>query len=191
MMEERHGGWREETGNPLDTFTKSMPPGWRPNVAKYPLRRYSQLLKLWWRQTDLPETAAGPAMAGRLRGTAFQLAMALRGDRLDVVQGVVRMMVGDELLSQASHAAWQDPQIGQQFPEAPAGATVLLAALQAEYGVQDQDMSISSLLAVSLIRQSVIVVSLQPPDPCKTGSFTPTKYWTEVSILSPVPLSWV
>eukprot|EP00959_Pyramimonas_sp_CCMP1952_P168851 3527608-Pyramimonas_sp.AAC.1 len=54
-------------GIPLDTFNKNTPPGWRPGNGKYPLRRYIQLLRLWWRQTELAEYAAGPAMAGRLR----------------------------------------------------------------------------------------------------------------------------
>ena len=62
---------------PLEAFTKSTPPGWRPGVATYPIRRFVQLLRLWWRLTDLPEESAGVAMAGRLRGTAFQFAISL------------------------------------------------------------------------------------------------------------------
>ena len=92
------GGHWNETGAPLDQFTKSMPPGWRPNVARYTLHRYIQLLRLWWRQTDLAESSAGTAMAGRLRGPAFQLAMALSADRLDPATGARRRMTGDELL---------------------------------------------------------------------------------------------
>ena len=136
---------QHDSGTPLDQFTKSMPPGWRPNVVRYPLRRYIQLLRLWWRQTDLPETSAGPAMAGRLRGTAFQLAMNLSADRLDINTGNRRRMTGDELLSQQAHDPWSHPTTQVLHPEEPAGATILMNALQTEYGVQDQDMSIAAL----------------------------------------------
>ena len=98
-----------DAGMPLDQFSKTTPPGWRPGVAKYPLRRYQQLMSLWWRQTDMPETSVGPAMAGRLRSSAFQFAMALRADRLDVNTGTRREMIGDELLFQPAHDDWTNP----------------------------------------------------------------------------------
>ena len=94
-----------ESGLPLDSFTKSVPPGWKPNQPRYPYRRYRQLLGLWWAQTDATETSAGPIIAGRLQGTAFQFAMSLsqtRVDMTDPMQGITRLMTGDELLSQAS-----------------------------------------------------------------------------------------
>ena len=84
-------------------------------------------------------------MAGRLRGAAFQLALSLKAERLDVSTGTRRAMTGDELLSQPSHDTWTNPVDQTLHPEEPAGASVLMKALQAEYGVQDQDMSISSL----------------------------------------------
>eukprot|EP00959_Pyramimonas_sp_CCMP1952_P329605 6900837-Pyramimonas_sp.AAC.1 len=85
-----------ESGLALDTFTKSVPPGWRVGLPKYPLRRYTQLLRLWWRQTDISESATGPAMAGRLKGAAFQIANNLKEQRLDLSTGLVREMIGDE-----------------------------------------------------------------------------------------------
>lgn len=87
-------------GLSLETFSRSTPPGWKPNMSRYPLRRYLQLLRLWWRTTDVPEHASGPAIAGRLRGTAFQLALSLSADRYDPDTGQVRHMVGDDLLAQ-------------------------------------------------------------------------------------------
>ena len=55
------------------------------------------------------------------------------------------------------------------------------------------DISISSSLTLEARRQPVIVTSppAHPPEPCMTESLIPTRYWTEVSILSPVPLIWV
>ena len=131
-------------GIPLDTFNKNTPPGWRPGNAKYPLRRYIQLLRLWWRQTELPEHAAGPAMAGRLRGAAFQLAMKMKMDRLDLAAGNRREMEGDELLARPSHPEWQDAN-GVQHQAEPAGASLLMDLLVREFEVQDQDMSIVAL----------------------------------------------
>ncbi|CAK0865187.1 unnamed protein product [Prorocentrum cordatum] len=138
------GGYASEPGLPLDSFTKSVPPGWRAGMPKYPIRRYTQLLRLWWRQTDVGESACGPAMAGRLRGAAFQIANSIRANRLDLSTGLMREMIGDELLAQPSHEAWQNAA-GESFPAEPAGATVLLNALQKEFGMQEQEMNIQSL----------------------------------------------
>ena len=134
-------------GLPLDVFTRQTPPGWRPGLPKYPLRRYTQLMKLWWRQTDMPEPSVGPAMTGRLRGAAFQLAFSLRANRLDTTTGTRREMVGDELLSQPSHDDWSDA-LGVLHPAEPAGGALLMGALQAEFGLHQQDMIVVSLDAL-------------------------------------------
>ena len=134
-------------GLPLKSFNKSTPPGWTTGDPTYPLRQYAQLLRLWWRQTDLPETAAGPAMAGRLHGTAQQYALSLKRDRLDLDTGLRREMQGDELLAQSSHPEWTDAG-GTVHPAEPAGGAILLTALQdpvVGFGTHAQDMSISSL----------------------------------------------
>ena len=68
----------EVGGLPLDQYTKSTPPGWKPNMIHYPYKRFIERLKLWYRQTDLPATALGPAVAGRLSGRPFNLAIALK-----------------------------------------------------------------------------------------------------------------
>ena len=90
-------------GLPLDEFTKSTPPGWRPGVNKYPFRKYQQKLRLWWRQTDVSESQAGPSIAGRLQGSAFQIANRLRASRIDLDTMLRRGFVGDELLAQPSN----------------------------------------------------------------------------------------
>ena len=73
---------------PLDSFSKSTPPGWAPKVKKYPFRRYAQLLRLWQLQKDLAEEAIGPAICGRLTGVAFQFALSLSAERLDLNSGM-------------------------------------------------------------------------------------------------------
>ena len=109
--EPRQHGDDGRGGMPLESFTRSTPPGWRPGVTSYPLRRYKQLLALWWRQTDLEERFLGPAMAGRLRGTAFQLAMAMRENRYDPIAQAFRVFEGDELLAQGQDAGHVAPDV--------------------------------------------------------------------------------
>ena len=74
-------------GLPLNTFNRNVPPGWRAGDPKYPLRLYRQLLQLWWRQTELTEAQTGPTLAGRLRGSALQFALALRRENISVLRG--------------------------------------------------------------------------------------------------------
>ena len=65
-------------GLPLESFNRSVPPGWRPYQPHYPYRRYLERLRLWYRQTDLGVGQLGPAVAARLQGRPFNLAMALQ-----------------------------------------------------------------------------------------------------------------
>ena len=51
-------------------------------------------------------------MAGRLRGSAFQLAMTLSRDRIDPQKIGRRIMTGDELLTQPAHQGFVDQQTG-------------------------------------------------------------------------------
>ena len=68
-----------------------------------------QLLRLWWRQTDVQEFQVGPVMAGRLRGAAFQIVMGLKQVRYDPDQQIVREYHEEELLSQPSDAGHPTP----------------------------------------------------------------------------------
>ena len=90
----------------MEAFTRGTPPGWRPGMSNYPLRRYKQLLGLWWRQTELQEAQVGPVMAGRLRGTAFQIAMAMREQRYNPLTQVFEILEAEELLAQGPDAGW-------------------------------------------------------------------------------------
>ena len=69
---DQHGGL------PLDPFTTATPPGWRPGITHYPFRRFKERLELWCHSTDKPVSQQGPALAGRLSGRPFNLAMALQ-----------------------------------------------------------------------------------------------------------------
>ena len=69
---------KEESGLPIDQYNKSTPPGWQEGVPHYPFRLYRQKLALWHALTDLQPHQLGPAIAGRLRGRLFNLAMSLQ-----------------------------------------------------------------------------------------------------------------
>ena len=133
---------------PLEASNRNTPPGWRPGDQRYPLRRYFQLLRLWWHMTDIPETAAGPAMASRLRGSAFQLALRLQTQRqtLDPNTGglVTTPLVGAEALALERLPEFIVPMTGQVIPAQQAGATRLMHTLIAEYMPHQQNIVMSA-----------------------------------------------
>ena len=130
---------------PLDSFTKSTPPGWAPKIKKYPFRRYAQLLRLWQLQTDLAEEAVGPAICGRLKGVAFQFALSLSAERLDLNTGAAVVMVAPELFAEPAHGAWANQATGVQYGPEPSGATYLCTRLQERFQSEDQDLQWSAL----------------------------------------------
>ena len=57
-------------GLPLDEYSRSVPPGWKPHLNSYPLKDYNDKLKLWLRMTDIETVQVGPTLVGRLKGAA-------------------------------------------------------------------------------------------------------------------------
>ena len=154
-----HEGHDREGGLTLQTFTRSTPPGRRPGQLSYPLRKYKQLIALWWRQTDFQEHQFGPVIAGRLRGTAFQLAMSLTALRFYPHTQTYLQLTGDELLSQGSDAGHADPQ-GIQVPPQHSGGRLLLRRLEQEYGVTAQYQSIAALDSFFVFQRGSLSLSL-------------------------------
>ena len=107
------------------------------------------MLRLWWHVTDVPEKAAGPAMAARLRGTAFQMAMRLTTQRisLDAATGAVTStpLTGAEALACQSMPEFTHPHTGEVVAAQRAGATLLMHALQAEFLPHNQNLVIAAL----------------------------------------------
>ena len=161
----------------MDQFTKSQPPGWKPGNARYPLRRYFQLLSLWWRQTDVQEHAAGAAIAGRLRGSAFQLALRISENRVDQITHQVRRMTGDELLAQPSFDTFTDAA-GIVHQGQVSGAHVLMRELRREYGIADQDLTRISLDAFSTIRAQAALAITSRCGACVLRKLTPQQDWS-------------
>ena len=83
----------------LQQFTQRIPPGWNLNMKDNPFRLYLIRLTLWWRCCDVNEEAAGPLVASRLSGRAFDVATKLRVERNGVIH------TGEAALSLAAQAA--------------------------------------------------------------------------------------
>ena len=136
-----YNSYKDSHGTPLETFTKSTPPGWDPGQSDtYPLRAYVERLRLFTRMTDLRADQLGPAIAGRLKGRAFHLAMSMKFTcpRTGV------QMNGDEVLAYEGYQPEMDPN-GNMLPGAPNGVQQLLDILRAKYGAEEQKVSTRSI----------------------------------------------
>ena len=136
-----YNSYKDSHGTPLEAFTKSTPPGWDPGQSDtFPLRAYVERLRLFTRMTDLRQNQIGPAMAGRLKGRAFHLAMALT----ITCPRTGNIMVGDEALAFEGYAPEYD-QAGNVLPGADSGVKQLLHVLRAKYGAEEQKVSTRSI----------------------------------------------
>ena len=95
--------------------------------------------------TDLVEGARGPAMAGRLRGTAFQITMAMTIPRCRGPTSLIEHPIGVDLLGQTSIPAFTTSDTGEYVNAQHAGHVILLEYLRAEYDVKTQDMTLAAL----------------------------------------------
>ena len=92
----------DSSGLPLETYSKSVPPGWAVGLTHFPFRRYLERLRLWYRLTDLDPSQVGPAVAGRLQGRVFNMALSLRIDNGGMI------LTGDSALAFAGTQAVYD-----------------------------------------------------------------------------------
>ena len=126
---------------PLEQFNVSTPPGWKPHTTNYPLRRYLERLRLWYRLTNLLPEQLGPAVASRLQGRPYDLANALRFTLPDG-----RTLVGDEALAYPGADPQVDPNTGAILTPAVAnGLQALLRILTAAYGADADQTAVSTL----------------------------------------------
>ena len=130
---------------PLDTFARQTPPGWMPGIRRYPFRGYSQLVRLWALQTDVPEDRMGSVLTGRLKGPAFLFALSLRATRSDPATGDEYGYVAPELFTAPQVAAYNHPVSGLLVDAQPSGAQYLIVRLTAEYFLNNQDLQWSIL----------------------------------------------
>ena len=132
----------------LEEFTKQIPPGWRPGISRYSFKKYLQKLRLWWRFADTTEIQAGPLIAARLGGLAFDRAMSLRINRAGTIH------VGEDAIAQPREAEITDPTTGVVIQEAQeSGASILIAALRAEFEIHTQDQQTTALDAFFDLRR--------------------------------------
>ena len=68
----------------LEHMTPNMPPGWKPNVKRYPFRQYQEKLQEWdlMRDANMPWHKVGALIGSRLKGTASQFVRSLVFERV-------------------------------------------------------------------------------------------------------------
>ena len=135
----------EVSNIPLPQYTKSVPPGWDPSSQTFPLRAYIDRLKLWTRTTDLRNEQMGPAVAGRLVGRPFDVAMQLTIDisvRPDMVAFYGReILVGDDALTFPGTPA----DVANGLQELRSGLAQFIRRLEGLYGAQDQKINAQAI----------------------------------------------
>ncbi len=118
----------------LDQFNNHVPPGWRPGMRSYTFRRYAERLKLWQHVTQLSGEQVGPAIAGRLTGRPYDIAMGLQ---ITDENGVT--LTGDMALAYVGFAGTAN------IPTIPNGPKTLLRLLDERYGQNPQEGARSNI----------------------------------------------
>ena len=131
----------------LEEYTKVIPPGWEPHNPNYTLRQYKERLELWGHYNNTPghEMTAnqmGPAVVGRLKGSAYRLANKIQiripeDDRIEIrYRG--KTLVGAEAIIFPGITG--DPSLEPPVPDTPSGIKAILAALEEAYGPEASDV---------------------------------------------------
>ena len=97
-------------------------------------------MKLWIRATDMDASQQGPAVAGRLSGRPFNLAMGLR-----VVDQAGVSHIGDSALAFPGEAVQYDQLGNAVAPETRSGLQALMRLLTSWYG-EDEDTTVGTTL---------------------------------------------
>ena len=129
------------TGLPLESYTKGCPPGWRPGLSHYPFRLYVQRVRLWYRLTDLPAEAAGPAAIGRLSGRPYSLVL----ETLRITTQDGKILKGDAALAHGGEAEIPATDDTPAKPSTPNGLEAMLVMLSKWYSAPDQSTSQSAI----------------------------------------------
>ena len=134
-----------------------VPPGWAPHDPAYTLRQYKERLELWgqYRNTpgaEMPSNEMGPAIVGRLKGSAYRLANKIQikitdDPRIDpTLRG--RTLVGAEAICFPGIVG--DPALDPPVPSVDSGIKHILAILQDAFGADAADQ-LAVVLDLSLI----------------------------------------
>ena len=127
-------------GLPLESFNRSVPPGWKPYQQHYPYRRWLERLRLWYRQTDLDATQSGPAVASRLTGRPFNIAMATQ-----ITTQLGTVLRGDAALAHEGEGAQYDGNGVLLQAATEGGLQTLLRELTRRYGADAQQLAGASI----------------------------------------------
>ena len=112
---------------PLEESTRQTPPGWRPGISKYSVKKYLQKLSLWWRTKNVDdESVAALLVLQRLQGGALKQALRFKVNR-DGVE-----YTGENAFALQRQAG--DPAVG--VTERPSGVWVVLKCLGETCGLR-------------------------------------------------------
>eukprot|EP00959_Pyramimonas_sp_CCMP1952_P074519 1556849-Pyramimonas_sp.AAC.1 len=64
---------------PLEESTRQVPPGWKPGVPKYSVKKYLQKLSLWWRTKNVDDDGVAALLVlQRLQGGVYKQALRFK-----------------------------------------------------------------------------------------------------------------
>ena len=130
----------------LEEYSKMVPPGWAPHDHTYTLRQYKERLELWgqYRNTpgaEMPSNEMGPAIVGRLKGSAYRLANKIQikiadDPRIDVaLRG--RTLVGAEAICFPGMVG--DTTVDPPVPHVASGIKHIMQILEDAFGADAAD----------------------------------------------------
>ena len=120
-------------GMPLTDYSATVPPGWQPDIDKYPFSMYRAKLKIWQTMYKGATSEIGALITSRLRGEANRIALKLKVPRPASLGGGY-FDVADGLAFEGLDA---NPLTGEDayYP----GVMVLMSQLQKRYGLDNTD----------------------------------------------------
>ena len=66
----------------LEESTRNTPPGWKPGMQRYSVRKYLQNLSIWWRtKNEADESIAAVLVLSRLQGGVRKQALRFTVER--------------------------------------------------------------------------------------------------------------
>ena len=128
----------------MDGYSRSVPPGWAEGLPHYPFRLFEQKLKLWIQLNELNNAQLGPAIAGRLTGRLFNVAMGLQ---IRLEDGT--MLTEDAALTHEGTAP--NPHTG--WPGTRSGPQELLHQLRTRFASMQQDLHTGAIDAFENLKR--------------------------------------
>ena len=114
----------------MEESTRQTPPGWKPGVARYGVKKYLQKVSLWWRTKAIEDDAVASLLVlQRLQGGVYKQAL-----RFKVERG------GQEFVGENAFALTRvEADIVNGVEGHPSVLAQFTRWLETEYGLHEQD----------------------------------------------------